>query len=867
MRMVLLLIFAFACFYQSLAASDSPSVHRNPVESVSDNDLRRTEVDRRFSKISIDFSTSALYTSQQLVVPDMRAYYPEILPNNTLDRGPVFNPCNWLNNRLGTVGLALQFTKYPDKFLLVPRRFKNKFARNFGMAIGLAYGRTQGDFVLDSLHVEDSATDQHNRVYRQIVSAKKGITEKTVFESVGISVSVKYKHQKKRFGIFGEINGIVGVYDKSSFSTNTVFDYEAIYKRKDQLWVYDKTPTPWAGPNDDIILTKNYLESITKEGFNVQDYFESLHQGINKFEVGLNQSTTSSGAFENTKIRSIGGAAQVGMSYSLSLHTVVKLGITGSYQEYYYNYAHPFFISKFRNDYNSLLNGVSRRTVKNVGLSLSISFFIGRGDIDYDMDGIYDRFDDCPGQYGSKVFGGCPDSDRDGIPDKSDLCPDRFGPASSMGCPDLDGDCIPDKIDLCPDAVGVERLMGCPMKEKHLKNMLSSFYMKNFIPIKFDKGQTTLTEGDKSRLKNLLGGSAKSRKKMAIYIIAIEPTDGSSCVPFPYAGDDNLRAEAIKSYLVSFGKLAGIISGNYYTSTDSIMVSILFGEYLDNYSISKSSNYSDSLAQPRIGGDTGNSELHHDTLPNTKDVSTVRDTAKKAETPKQIVKNQRDTIGHQNKRNELGGSNGKGKSPLPTTVSTDTTINKPKSTNNENQRWRDTLRKTTPPIKGQDSTRHSHNSGQPSKDTIVRKSNDTTGTRGVDQESELSHTIENIVNPHVHPGKPQETDSLLKWEAGSTSNIPSNNVLSSPITESISLTLVVTVRNQTDSLLYTWHQTVTGKELASTDYKAIAKQLREHECPSFSIMPKTDKLKCQNGNSVSFRSEELIIELENILKY
>lgn len=79
---------------------------------------------------------------------------------------------------------------------------------------------------------------------------------------------------------------------------------------------------------------------------------------------------------------------------------------------------------------------------------------------DNDGDGVHDRFDACPGQYGDAP-NGCRDSDRDGIEDRADRCPGTPGTPPS-GCPDGDGDGVPDPSDECPDMPGAGTATGCP---------------------------------------------------------------------------------------------------------------------------------------------------------------------------------------------------------------------------------------------------------------------------------------------------------------------------------------------------------------------------------------------------------------------
>jgi outer membrane protein OmpA-like peptidoglycan-associated protein len=79
---------------------------------------------------------------------------------------------------------------------------------------------------------------------------------------------------------------------------------------------------------------------------------------------------------------------------------------------------------------------------------------------DRDGDGVIDAEDQCPDLAG-KLANGCPDTDRDGVADKDDACPDEAG-KDGQGCPvpvDSDGDGVPDKDDKCPNEAG--QFEGC----------------------------------------------------------------------------------------------------------------------------------------------------------------------------------------------------------------------------------------------------------------------------------------------------------------------------------------------------------------------------------------------------------------------
>ncbi|GAB1308046.1 OmpA family protein [Urechidicola sp. KH5] len=84
------------------------------------------------------------------------------------------------------------------------------------------------------------------------------------------------------------------------------------------------------------------------------------------------------------------------------------------------------------------------------------------GGVDTDGDGVYDKDDACPEEFGLEEFNGCPDTDADGIIDSEDACPEAAGPAEMNGCPDTDGDGVADNKDNCVNEAGPAANNGCP---------------------------------------------------------------------------------------------------------------------------------------------------------------------------------------------------------------------------------------------------------------------------------------------------------------------------------------------------------------------------------------------------------------------
>ncbi|SIS83166.1 OmpA family protein [Zobellia uliginosa] len=85
---------------------------------------------------------------------------------------------------------------------------------------------------------------------------------------------------------------------------------------------------------------------------------------------------------------------------------------------------------------------------------------------DRDGDGIVNRKDDCPDEFGPAENNGCPwpDTDGDEVVDKDDKCPEEAGEVMNNGCPlvDSDGDDVLDEDDKCPNEPGAAENEGCP---------------------------------------------------------------------------------------------------------------------------------------------------------------------------------------------------------------------------------------------------------------------------------------------------------------------------------------------------------------------------------------------------------------------
>jgi OOP family OmpA-OmpF porin len=176
---------------------------------------------------------------------------------------------------------------------------------------------------------------------------------------------------------------------------------------------------------------------------------------------------------------------------------------------------------------------------------------------DADGDGVPDHLDKCPDTpKGVEVDAvGCPiDSDGDGVPDYLDKCPGtpRGVEVDETGCPiDSDGDGVPDELDKCP---GTPRGVpvgdsGCPIAGIEVAG--DEWFVRG--QVLFDVNRATI----KPEAAEVLLRVANFLRKNQQYTVEIQ---GNTDSTGPLAWNMKLsamRAEAVKSYLVTNGVAAG----------------------------------------------------------------------------------------------------------------------------------------------------------------------------------------------------------------------------------------------------------------------------------------------------------------------
>lgn len=185
---------------------------------------------------------------------------------------------------------------------------------------------------------------------------------------------------------------------------------------------------------------------------------------------------------------------------------------------------------------SNLISDESKSIDVYAGLKVPIYYSKGRSKKikDKDGDGVADKDDRCPSEYGVVSNNGCPevieevvveeapveevieapvvlDADGDSVIDSLDKCPDEFGTVANNGCPevlDTDKDGVPNVLDKCPEVFGVEVNEGCPEvktlvvdseEAKEVEKTLSSYAKV----INFNSGKASFTSETYAALESI----------------------------------------------------------------------------------------------------------------------------------------------------------------------------------------------------------------------------------------------------------------------------------------------------------------------------------------------------------------------------
>jgi len=193
--------------------------------------------------------------------------------------------------------------------------------------------------------------------------------------------------------------------------------------------------------------------------------------------------------------------------------------------------------------------------------------------LDSDADAVANGIDRCPNTpAGAQVDRiGCPmDADRDGVFDGIDQCagtPARSA-VDTRGCPfDADADGVADQLDRCPGtARGVTvDAAGCPVRDTSaaLLPLRGPVVLRG---VSFETGSSALTPASYGVLDGI-GAALVAHPDIRVEIAGYTDDAGA---PGTNVRLSQLRAEAVRAYLVSRGVGAGRLSARGYGSANPV---------------------------------------------------------------------------------------------------------------------------------------------------------------------------------------------------------------------------------------------------------------------------------------------------------
>ncbi len=358
------------------------------------------------------------------------------------------------------------------------------------------------------------------------------------------------------FGISGSIYQYVFDYNKTQLHDN-IFD-PAAPGGSESVYVQDATFGAFLTNNkyylgisvpqliqSKIQLNNSSEDILERHYFLTTGYTMVLNPSFNLEPSLMLKSTDASPLQYDVNLRALyENLLWFGLSYRDQDALVFMAGV--NYDNYSFGYS-----------YDKILSDIAGYSDGSHGLFVSYKFNV---DKDSDKDGVIDKYDACPNEFGSKDNNGCPDNDTDGdgVIDRLDKCPNEFGSKENNGCPDIDtdGDGIIDRLDNCPKTSGDKTNNGCPI----LSNLQEAIIDTAFNNLEFVFSKAEITFDSYSSIERL-GKMLANNPSMRLEIEGHTDNFGSD---YKNKLLSEARANAVKEFLISRGTNKDRIITSFY---------------------------------------------------------------------------------------------------------------------------------------------------------------------------------------------------------------------------------------------------------------------------------------------------------------
>jgi outer membrane protein OmpA-like peptidoglycan-associated protein len=353
----LTLIFAgILSAYQMQAQNINPENDNNTRRAglPSAQPKKEFKADRMLSNWCLDINLTGGVLMQDVTSDNFKSHYLNSVNSSASE----------LKFKRGTsVGLDAQIAYFFNK---------NK---HWGLGTGFMYLSQGGNMTMDNFHVEYQATDYAGHTFRQVITANRAITETQTINNFNIPLLLKYKTRFSRtVGFTADAGLMFNLVEKTKYTTDASFDYEAIYKLNTSgstiTSVYDNAIVPGS---TDLLITKNQYLALRPTA-DVNGYFNALRaQGNN---VGLGVKARNSKGDVSYKAGSVGFLFRPAVSFYLSDQAALNFGAYYLYQNFNQGTSGSNQLTNKVGEYNSILSNASSSVSQSVGVNIGVRIFL-----------------------------------------------------------------------------------------------------------------------------------------------------------------------------------------------------------------------------------------------------------------------------------------------------------------------------------------------------------------------------------------------------------------------------------------------------------------------------------------------------------